>query len=60
MSKNVTKTGIADRACRWLLEGVGFFPSKRAAIYYEKYGKTFKTKPVYEVINGRRSQKRVR
>jgi hypothetical protein len=59
------KTGIADRACRWCLvndEGKrqGFFPSKRAAECWARTGKTFKTKPVYAVVKGRKTQKRIR
>jgi len=61
----IRKTGITDRAVRWQLvddegKNIKFFPSFRAARYWLEHGKTFKTKPVYEVINGRRGQKRIR
>lgn len=60
----VRRTGCTNRAMRWESETpegvVKYHPSKRAATYWLKYGKTFKTNPVYAVVGGRRSQKRIR
>ena len=58
----------ATRAGRWRMLtdwGDGMlstrtFPSKRAALYFFEYGKTFKTKVIFSVIGGRKSQKRIR
>ena len=57
----VEKTGIADRGTRWRLTcegGGGFFPSRRAAVYFFETGERFKTNPVFLVVGGRRSAKR--
>ena len=62
-SGTVERTGIADRGTRWKLVsnfGGGFFPSRRAAFHFFVTGERFKTNPVFEVINGRRSTKRSR
>lgn len=59
----VEKTGIADRGVRWKLtteSGGGFFKSRRAAFHFFKTGERFETNPVYAVVGGRRSQKRVK
>jgi hypothetical protein len=54
------------RAKRWLLVPDNydapqkFFKSRRAAFHFFRTGEKFITKPVYAVIGGRRSQKRVR
>ena len=57
----VEKTGIADRGTRWRLTcegGGGFFPSRRAALFFFETGERFKTNPVFLVVGGRRSAKR--
>jgi hypothetical protein len=54
------------RAKRWLVvpdnyEGKQkFCPSRRAAFHFFRTGEKFTTTPVYAVVGGRRSQKRVR
>lgn len=48
---------------RWKLDGdagAHFFKSRRAAFHFFRTGEKFTVKPVYAVIGGRRSQKRVR
>ena len=63
-STKITKTGRTERCRRWHLtidgKPGGWFPSKRAAKCFAETGKKFKTKPVFAVIGGRRSQKRIR
>lgn len=59
----VERTGIADRGTRWKLtdgQRGGFFKSRRAAFHFFKTGERFVTKPIYSVVGGKRSQRRVR
>ena len=59
----VQKTGLTKRGQRWrLLDGGNslFFRSRREAFYFFRTGKKFVTTPVFAVLNGKRSLRRVR
>ena len=66
----VEKTGETARSRRWRLQpldvtlehsgGPRYFRSRRAAVHYFVTGEKFETSPVFAVVGGRRSQKRVR
>lgn len=61
----VFQTGDPTRSKRWHLDGVSYdesrdFQSRRAAFHYFKTGEKHTTKPVFQVLGGRKGQKRIR
>ncbi len=61
----VFRTGDTTRSKRWHLDGVSYNESKdctsrRAAFHFFKTGEKFVTKPVYQVLGGRKGNKRIR
>jgi len=59
----VKKTGDTTRSKRWelfLANESLFFRSRREAFHFFKTGEKFVTKPVYQVLGGRKGNKRIR
>lgn len=59
----VKKTGDTTRCKRWelfLANESLFFRSRREAFHFFETGEKFVTKPVYQVLGGRKGNKRIR